>query len=34
MNIRTLEEGDYDLGYLSVLSGLTNVGTITKEKWN
>ena len=33
MNIRTLEEGDYDLGYLSVLSGLTTVGTITKEKW-
>jgi glucosamine-phosphate N-acetyltransferase len=31
--IRRLEEEDYDIGYLNVLSVLTTVGTVTKEKW-
>lgn len=34
MNIRKLEENDYDLGFLGVLSDLTKVGSITREKWN
>ncbi len=33
MNIRRLEENDYDLDYLKVLSELTTVGIITKEEW-
>jgi GNAT superfamily N-acetyltransferase len=33
IKIRKLEEGDYDLNYLNVLSVLTTVGTVTKEKW-
>jgi len=33
MKIRQLEEGDYDLGYLDLLRGLTKVGQITKDKW-
>ena len=33
MNIRRLEEGDYELGFLSLLSVLTKVGTVSKEKW-
>jgi glucosamine-phosphate N-acetyltransferase len=33
MNIRRLEEDDYYIGYLNVLSDLTKVGTISKEKW-
>jgi len=33
MEIRQLEEGDYDLGYLDLLAGLTTVGAITKEEW-
>ncbi len=33
MNIRRLEEGDYELGFLSLLSVLTTVGTVSKEKW-
>ena len=33
LQIRKLQEDDYDLGYLNVLSGLTVVGAITKEKW-
>jgi glucosamine-phosphate N-acetyltransferase len=33
MNIRKLEQNDYDLGYLNVLSELTNVGTISKKDW-
>ena len=33
LQFRRLEEGDYDLGFLSVLSILTTVGTFTKEKW-
>ena len=33
MNIRRLEEGDYEIGFLSLLSVLTKVGTVRKEKW-
>jgi glucosamine-phosphate N-acetyltransferase len=33
LHIRRLEEGDYHLGFLSVLSILTTVGTVTEEKW-
>lgn len=34
MNIRKLEENDYDLGYLTVLSNLTKIGDISKQKWS
>jgi glucosamine-phosphate N-acetyltransferase len=34
LQIRRLEENDYELGFLSVLSVLTTVGTISKEKWS
>ena len=34
MNIRRLEQADYDLGYLNVLSDLTTVGTITSKEWS
>lgn len=33
MNIRKLEEHDYNLGYLNVLEDLTDVGRITKKDW-
>ena len=34
MNIRKIEEGDYHIGYLNVLTDLTTVGSISKEKWS
>jgi glucosamine-phosphate N-acetyltransferase len=33
MNIRRLEENDYELGFLNILTELTTVGTISKEEW-
>jgi len=33
MNIRQLEEGDYDLGYLDLLNDLTTIGMVNKEQW-
>jgi glucosamine-phosphate N-acetyltransferase len=34
LQIRKLEENDYDLGYLNLLTDLTTVGTVSKEKWS
>lgn len=32
--LRSLEESDYDKGYLALLSQLTTVGEISREAWN
>lgn len=34
MNIRKLEQGDYDRQYLAVLGDLTRVGTVSRELFN
>lgn len=33
MEVRALRTGDYDRGYLELLSQLTEVGKVTREQW-